>query len=219
MKNKNVLVIGMGRFGQHLCKKLYELNNEIMAIDIDEPALDNVSEYVATARIADCTNPEVLSSIGVTDFDICIVCIGNNFQNSLEITSQLKDMGAKYVISKANRDIQAKFLLRNGADEVIYPNRDMAEKLARRISINHIFDYIELTGEYGIYEIPALDEWVGKSIKESNIRANYHVNVIGTKVMEKTNVMPMADYVISKDEHLIVVASQKEIDKIVKKIR
>lgn len=216
---KNILVIGMGRFGQHLCKEMYELGNEVMAIDMDEASLEAVSEFVAASRVADCTNPEVLSTIGVTDYDACVVCIGNNFQNSLEITSQLKEMGAKYVVSKANRDIQAKFLLRNGADEVVYPNRDVAEKLARKISTNHVFDYIELTGEYGIYEIPALDEWVGKSIRESNIRANYYVNVIGTKVGDKTNIMPMADYVIGKDEHLIVVASQDKIDKIVKKIK
>lgn len=215
---KNILVIGMGRFGQHLCRELYTLGNEIMAIDTDQAALENVSQYVAASRIADCTNPDVLQSIGVTDYDICVVCIGNNFQNSLEITSQLKEMGAKYVVSKANRDIQAKFLLRNGADEVIYPNRDMAEKLARKVNTNHVFDYIELTGEYAIYEIPPLDKWVGKSIREANIRAEYHVNVLGTKIDGETKIMPLADHVIEKNEHLIVVATKKDIDKIVKKI-
>ncbi len=215
---KNILVIGMGRFGQHLCKELYELGNEIMAIDTDEVALESVSEYVAASRVADCSNIEVLKSIGVTDYDVCIVCIGNNFQNSLEITSQLKEMGAKYVVSKANRDIQAKFLLRNGADEVVYPNRDIAEKLARKVNTNHVFDYIELTDEYAIYEIPPLGIWVGKSIREANIRAEYHVNVLGIKVDGDTKIMPLADHVIEKDEHLIVVATQSDIDKIVKKM-
>lgn len=215
---KSILVIGMGRFGQHLCRELYALGNEIMAVDTEEQALEDVGEFVSASRIGDCTNVEVLKSLGVNDFDACVVCIGNNFQNSLEITSQLKEMGAKYVISKANRDIQAKFLLRNGADEVIYPNRDMAGKLARKINTNHVFDYIELTDEYAIYEIPPLKEWVGKSLKESNIRANYHVNILGTKIGEKTNIMPMADYVIREDEHLIVVAMQKDIDKISRKI-
>lgn len=215
---KNILVIGMGRFGQHLCKELYDLGNEIMAIDTDEVALMAVSDYVAASRIADCTNPEVLKSLGVTDYDVCVVCIGNNFQNSLEITSQLKEMGAKFVVSKANRDIQAKFLLRNGADEVIYPNRDMAEKLARKVSTNHVFDYIELTDEYAIYEIPPLEIWVGKSIREANIRAEYHVNVLGIKVDGETRIMPLADHVIGENEHLIVVATQADIDKIVKKL-
>lgn len=215
---KNILVIGMGRFGQHLCRELYNLGNEIMAIDTEEEALEAVSEYVASSRIADCTNPEVLKSVGVTDYDICVVCIGNNFQNSLEITSQLKEMGAKYVVSKANRDIQAKFLLRNGADEVVYPNRDMAEKLARKVNTDHVFDYIELTGEYAIYEIPPLDDWIGKSIREADIRKKYHVNVLGTKKDGETKIMPLADHVIEVHEHLIVVATKKEIDKIVKKL-
>ncbi len=215
---KSILVIGMGRFGQHLCKSLYEQGNEIMAIDTDEEAIDSVSEYVAASRIADCTNPDVLARIGVNDYDVCVVCIGNNFQNSLEITSQLKEMGAKYVVSKANRDIQAKFLLRNGADEVIYPNRDMAEKLAKRLSINHIFDYIELTDEYAIYEIPPIKAWIGKTIREADIRAKYNVNVLGTKINGETKIMPLADHMIIEEEHLIVVATQKDIDKIVKKI-
>lgn len=215
---KNILVIGMGRFGQHLCKELYELGNEIMAIDTDETALESVADFVAASRIADCSNPEVLESIGVTDFDVCVVCIGNNFQNSLEITSQLKEMGAKYVVSKANRDIQAKFLLRNGADEVIYPNRDMAEKLARKVSTNHVFDYIELTDEYAIYEIPPISAWVGKSIREANIRAEYNVNVLGVKVDGETMIMNLADYVIGADEHLIVLGTQADVDRIVKQI-
>ncbi len=215
---KNILVIGMGRFGQHLCKELYELGNEIMAIDTNEASLEAVSEFVAASRVANCANPEVLKTIGVTDYDVCVVCIGNDFQSSLEITSQLKEMGAKYVVSKANRDIQAKFLLRNGADEVIYPNRDMAEKLARKVNTNHVFDYIELTDEYAIYEIPPLKVWIGKSIREANIRAEYHVNVLGIKVDGQTKIMPLADHVIEEGEHLIVVATQKDIDKIVKKI-
>lgn len=215
---KNILVIGMGRFGQQLCRELYEQGNEVMAIDTDENSLEAVSEFVAASRVADCSNPEVLKSIGVTDYDACVVCIGNDFQNSLEITSQLKEMGAKYVVSKANRDIQSKFLLRNGADEVIYPNRDMAEKLARKMSTNHVFDYIDLPGEYDIYEIPPLGMWVGKSLKESNIRAEYNVNVIGIKVDGEMKVMPLADHVIKEEEHLVVIASRKDIDRIVKKL-
>lgn len=215
---KNILVIGLGRFGQHLCRDLHELGNEIMAVDSDASAVDSVAEYVSASRIGDCTNPEVLKSLGVNDYDECVVCIGNNFQNSLEITSQLKELGAKNVISKANRDIQAKFLSRNGADEVIYPNRDMAEKLARRISTNHVFDYIELTDEYAIYEIPPLKSWIGKSIRESDIRAKYHVNVLGTKINGQTKIMPLADHVIEHNEHLIVVGTQKDVDKILKKM-
>ena len=125
---KSVLLIGMGRFGHHLCKNLVELGNDVMIIDSDEKSVEDLTPIVTSVLIGDCTNPEVLKSIGVGNYDICFVCIGSNFQSSLEITSLLKDLGAKYVVSKASRDIHKKFLLRNGADAVIYPDRDIAEK-------------------------------------------------------------------------------------------
>ena len=158
---KSVLLIGMGRFGHHLCKNLVELGNDVMIIDSDEKSVEDLTPIVTSVLIGDCTNPEVLKSIGVGNYDICFVCIGSNFQSSLEITSLLKDLGAKYVVSKASRDIHKKFLLRNGADEVIYPDRDIAEKTARRFSTDNVFDYIELTHDYSVYEIPPLDKWVG----------------------------------------------------------
>ena len=206
----------MGRFGQHLCRELSLLDNEIMAVDTDEDALNAVEEYVSAIRIGDCTNEDVLKSLGVNEYDACIVCIGNNFQNSLEITSQLKDLGAKYVISKANRDIQAKFLSRNGADEVVYPNRDLAKRVAQRVSKDQIFDYIELTDEYSIYEITPMKHWIGKSIKESDIRAKHHLNIIGTKKNGQTKIMPLADHVIEEDEHLIVIGTQSDVEKVTK---
>lgn len=214
MAVKNVLVIGLGRFGQHLCRELGGLGAEVMAVDMDEAATDCVEQYVSAIRIGDCTNPDVLRSLGVNDYDACIVCIGNNFQNSLEITSQLKEMGAKYVVSKANRDIQAKFLQKNGADEVVYPNRDLAKKLAEKVSSDHVFDYIELTEEYSIYEIAPHPSWIGKSIRQSDIRAKHHLNVLGTKKNGETKIMPLADHVIEKDEHLMVIGTKKDIDKI-----
>lgn len=133
---KSILIIGLGRFGTHLCQDLAKLDNEIMIVDKDEASLEDLLPLVVSAKIGDCTNEKVLKSLGVGNFDYCFVCIGENFQSSLEITSLLKDLGAKYVVSKANRDIHAKFLLRNGADEVIYPDRDIAEKVAVRFSAN-----------------------------------------------------------------------------------
>ena len=120
---KSILIIGLGRFGQHLCRQMVERKNEVMVIDVKEDNVEAMMPIVTSAQIGDCTNVEVLKSIGVGNFDICFVCIGTNFQSSLEITSLLKENGAKYVVSKATRDIQAKFLLRNGADEVVYPLR------------------------------------------------------------------------------------------------
>lgn len=215
---KSILIIGMGKFGHHLCTNLARLGNEIMVVDEREEVLEDLLPVVTSAKIGDCTNEEVLKSLGIRNFDICFVCIGTNFQSSLEITSLVKELGAKYVISKANRDIHAKFLLRNGADEVIYPDRDIAEKLAMRVSANHVFDYIELTEEHSIYEIPLIREWVGRSIGAIDIRAKYHVNVLGTKKDGRLSLLPGADYVLSKEEHLMVLGKNEDVDKILKRL-
>ena len=129
---KSILIIGMGRFGHHLCENLAMLGNDVMVVDQKEEVLEDLLPIVTSAKIGDCTNEAVLRSLGIANFDICFVCIGTNFQSSLEITSLVKELGGRRVISKANRDIHAKFLLRNGADEVIYPDRDIAEKMAVR---------------------------------------------------------------------------------------
>lgn len=212
---KSVLIIGMGKFGTHLCKNLAKLNNEIMAVDIREDVMEDILPIVTSAKIGDCTNEQVLQSLGVGNFDICFVCIGANFQNSLEITSLLKEMGAKYVVSKANRDIHAKFLLRNGADEVIYPDRDIAEKSAVKYSADEVFDYIELAGGYSIYEILPLPQWIGKSITEINVRAKYNVHILGTKSHDGIKLLPGSDYVFSKDDHLMIIGRKQDIEKIV----
>lgn len=215
---KSILIIGLGRFGSHLCKDFSRLDNEIMIVDQDEAKLEDLLPYVISAKIGDCTNEKVLKSLGVGNFDICFVCIGNNFQSSLEITSQLKELGANYVVSKANRDIHAKFLLRNGADEVIYPDRDIAEKVAVRFSANQVFDYVELGNGFSIYEIAPLPEWIGRSIKEVNVRVTYNANIIGVKTDGTMSLMPGPDYVFQKDEHLMVIGHQTDIEKIVRKL-
>ncbi len=215
---KSILIIGLGRFGQHLCKKMVELKNEVMVIDIKEENVEAMMPFVTNAQIGDCTKIEVLKSIGVNNFDICFVCIGTNFQSSLEITSLLKENGAKYVVSKATRDIQAKFLLRNGADEVIYPDRDIAEKVAVRHSANHVFDYIEVNDEYSIFEIPVATEWVGKTIKEVNFRAKYKISILGIKTGENTKLLPMADHEFDDKEHLMVIGRIEDVERLLKKL-
>ncbi len=215
---KSILIIGSGRFGCHLCRNLAELGNQIMLVDQVEETMEEMLPYVVSAKIGDCTNPMVLESLGVDNFDICFVCIGSNFQSSLEITSLLREMGARYVVSQASRDIQSKFLLRNGADEVIYPDKDIAEKMAVRYSANNVFDYIEVTDEFSIYEIPPLPEWVGKSIRELDIRNRHHVSVLGIKSGERSNLMPMPDYVIRSDEHLMIIGQKPDVDELLKKM-
>ena len=215
---KSILIIGRGRFGRHLCMNLSKRGNQIMIVDVKEENLEGMLPYVVSAKIGDCTNEEVLKSLGISNFDVCFVCIGTNFQSSLEITSLIKEMGARHVVSKATRDIHAKFLLRNGADEVIYPDRDVAERLAVRFSANHVFDYIELADGYAIYEILPLDEWLNKTLIELDMRNRYHINVIGMKENGKVALMPAATHRIQPNEHLIIVGRQDDVGILLKRL-
>jgi trk system potassium uptake protein TrkA len=215
---RSVLVIGIGRFGKHLSMKFSEIGNEVMVVDKHEDRVRELMPYVTSAQIGDCTDESVLRALGIKNFDICFVCIGGDFQASLEITSLLKELGAKRVISKAGRDIHAKFLLRNGADEIVYPERDLAEKYAVRYSSNNLFDYIELTKDVSIYEIPPLDSWMGKSIREVNVRVKYHVSILATKVNGVISPMPPADHVFRENEHLMVLGNHSDITKILRQI-
>lgn len=206
----------MGRFGHHLAKNFLENGHDVMIIDENEEKVEDMVPYATSTKIGDCTKEEVLNSLGIRNFDVVFVCIGTNFQSSLEVTSLLKELGAKRVISKATRDIQAKFLLRNGADEVIYPEKDIAEKWAERYSLDNIFDYIALPGGFGIYEMLPLKEWIGKSIRESNIAAKHKISILGIK--KKTDaemsIMPSADYVITNDDNLMIMAENDTAEKL-----
>lgn len=215
---KSILIIGMGRFGRHLATKFVELENEVMIVDKIEDRVNSMAQFVTTAEIGDCTNEEVLNSLGVSNFDICFVCIGDNFQSSLEVTSLLKELGSKYVVSKASREIQAKFLLRNGADEVVYPEKDIAEKSAIRFSANHVFDYIELTKEYSIFEVPPLQSWIGKTIAEVSIMEKYQMNILAIKICGEIFPLPKADHVFTSEQHLIVAGKKNDMIKFLKKI-
>lgn len=217
---KSVLIIGMGKFGHHLCDNLLSLGNDVMVIDRDEEKVSDLVGKVTNVQIGDCATEAVVKSLGVNNFDIVFVCIGMNFQSSLEVTYLVKQMGAKYVISKANRDVHAKFLLRNGADEVIYPDRDIAENLAKRCSVNHVFEYIDMPGDYSIYEIPILAEWANHTIKALNIRQRYEIAIIGVKDADQDDmqVMPSPDYSFKKNDHIMVLGLEKDVNSLLKKI-
>lgn len=218
---KSILIIGLGKFGHHLASNFLNHEQDVMIIDIDEKKVEDLMPYATSTRIGDCTNPEVLKTLGIGNFDMIFVCIGTNFQNSLEVTSLVKELGGKHVVSRATRDIQAKFLLRNGADEVIYPEKDIAEKCAERYSLDNIFDYIELTDDYGIYEMKPLTEWIAKSIRESNIAATYRVSILG--IMEANSsekkMMPSPDYVIKENDHLIIMAKKTDAERLLRNFR
>ncbi len=213
---KSFLIIGMGHFGHHLCRSLAETDCEIMIVDKDEAAIEDMLPYVVSAKIGDCTNIDVLKTFDIPSFDTCFVCIGENFQNSLEITSQLKECGAKKVISKADRDIQEKFLLRNGADEVIYPEKNMAERYAVTESSEHIFNYIDLGSDYSIFEIDVLDRWVGKTVKDLNFRVKYNLVVLATKKNGEVKPVITGERRFEKDEHLLVLGKENDVHKLTK---
>lgn len=214
---KSFLVIGLGRFGSYLSIKLASLKNEVMVVDKNEEAVKEVAQYVNNCSIVDCTDETVLKEVGVRDFDYVFVCIGDDFKSSLEITSMAKELGAQNVISMASDDMHAKFLLKNGADKVVYPEKNLAEKLAVKFSADTAFDYIELTEEYFISEIKVPDIWVDKSIRDANIRAKHNLNILATKINEKVFPMPGADYVFKGDEHLIVMGKNTDVQKFIKK--
>jgi len=210
---KSILIIGVGRFGKHLASYFTELGNEVMVVDQDESEVKELSSVVTSVQVGDCKDPEVVKSLGVNNFDYCFVCIGADFQSSLEITSLLKENGAKYVISKAERDVHAKFLLRNGADEVVYPERDIARKVSRRFSVRNVFDYMEITPEYAVFEIPTPSSWIGKSPSELAIRAKYGFNIVATK--EDNRVVPLTNpnHLFKENESLLIIGLQKELIK------
>lgn len=217
--SKSVLVIGLGRFGRYIVKKFSELGDEVMAIDIDEDKVHDIMPFVVDAKIANCRKEETLRSVGVTNFDLCFVCIGTNFQSSLEVTCLLKDLGAKKVISKASDEFHAKFLRRNGADEVVFPEKYSAEKLATKYSSNHIFDYIEVSDKIAIYEIPVVDSWVHKTIVELDIRKKFRINILAVKNGDNVRSLPGADYEFNTNDHLIVLGEQNDVEKIIQKIK
>lgn len=213
---KSVLVVGLGRFGRHMAAKLIEEGNEVLAVDINEERVDDALDLVTNAQIGDATNEHFIASIGVGNFDLCVVAIGDNFQSSLETTSLLKEYGAPFVLSRANRDVHAKFLLRNGADKVVYPEREMAERLAVKFGIDNIFDYIELTPEYSIYEIPVPVSWVGKSIVEKGVRNKYHISILAVKEQEDIAPLPKPEYVFRGNETLIIMGHYRDVKALAK---
>lgn len=178
---KNILLIGLGRFGRHIAMELNELGHEIMAVDVNEGRVDKVLPYVTNAQIGDSTNAEFLESLGIGNYDICFVTIGGSFQNSLETTSLLKELGAKMVISRAERDVQEKFLLRNGADKVIYPEKQVAKWASIRYTDDHILDYMEVDASHAIFEVEVPKEWIGKTVGELDIRRKYDINILAIK--------------------------------------
>lgn len=210
---KSVLLIGLGRFGRHIAMKLNSMNCHVMAVDNNEERVNAVLPYVTDGIIGDSTNENFLSSLGVKDYDACIVAIGDDFQSSLETASLLKELGAKKVIARASRGVQEKFLLRNGADEVVYPEKQLAAWTAVRCVSDNVLDYIELGNDYSIFEIAVPENWVGKSILDLDVRRKYNVNVLAVRKQGDLKVEAVLDDELQATDSLLVLGREKDIQK------
>lgn len=210
---KSILLIGLGRFGRHIAIKLHELRHQVMAVDWREECVEAPLPYVTSAQIGDSKNEEFMASLGVRNFDVCIVAIGDDFQSSLETTSLLKDLGARFVVARAARDVHAKFLLRNGADEVVYPEKQLAAWTAIRYSSDHIFDYIELNADHAIVEVAVPEAWAGRTVGDLDVRRKYGLNVLAVKRQGKMNANVASDTMLLRDETVLVLGSNQAIQR------
>ena len=210
---KSILLIGLGRFGKHIAQKLYQLNHQVMAVDQNEELVQAVLPFVTNAQIGDSTNEAFLHSLGVDNYDVCIVAIGDDFQSSLETTALLKEQGAPFVLARASREVHAKFLLRNGADEVIYPEKQMANWAAVRYSGDHIFDYVQLTPDYSIYETAVPESFVGKTVVDLAVRQKHRVNILATKRDGVLEPLPGPAHCFSADETVFILGSNRDVQK------
>lgn len=205
---KSFLVIGLGRFGRHLTRYLLELGNEVMVLDKDEEKVAKVAGMATAACVGDCQDEQVLESLGVRNFDVCFVCVKNDFQSSLEATATLKELGAKCVVARADQEKQIKFLKKIGADFVIHTEMDMAVRAAMRFSARNAFDYFELTPKFAVFEIETPVEWEGKTVMEMDVRRRYNVNILGVKNGDEVEPLLDPHYRFVADSHLIIAGSK-----------
>ena len=211
---KSILIIGLGRFGLIMADKLENEGNEVMGVDISEKRADDAATILRNVQIGDATDEHFIASLGVANFDVCVVAVGGeNFQIALETTVLLKDYGAKFIVARANRDVHEKLLLRNGADYVVCADREAAERLAVKYGTKHVFDYIELTDDFGLFEISAPESWLGKSIAKVNVRSKYNINIIATKVGENITPITTPEYIFNRGENILIMGEEAVVRK------
>ncbi len=215
---KSVLLIGLGDFGKHIAVKLNELNYEVMAVDKCEESVNHILPYVTNAQIGDSTDEEFMSSLGIDNYDLCIVAVGDNFESSLQTTALLKELGARKIVTHAASDVHQKFLLRNGADDVIYPEKQLAAWVAIRYTSDNILDYIELDENNSIYELSVPSQWHGKTVVQLDIRRKHDINIIAIKKDGKLSMSISADTVLTDDMSVLVGGTNKEIQKFLRVI-
>lgn len=214
MAKKQYAVIGLGRFGTAVARTLYEAGNDVLAIDKDSEAVQEISNYVTHSVVMDATDESALANLGIRNFDVAVVAIGGNIQSSILATLLIKEAGVKYIVAKGNNELHAKVLYKTGADKVILPERDMGVRVAHNIVSSNILDYIELASDYSIMEIEALEKWVGKTLKELDIRKKYGINIIAIKTKDEINVSPLPDLKIAEKDILIAIGKDKNLEKL-----
>ena len=210
---KSVLLIGLGRFGRSVAENLNELHHQVMAVDKSEERVNEVLPIVTDAQIGDATSEAFLRTLGVDNYDVCFVAIGEDFQSSLETTSLLKELGAKKVVSRASREVHRKFLLRNGADEVVYPEGQLAAWAAIRHTTDHVLDYIALDGEYSIYDLSVPAEWNGKTVGGIDIRRKYSLNLLAVRDAGRLSMAVTSDTLLQEGQTILVLGKWKDIQK------
>ena len=210
---KSVLLIGLGRFGRGVAEKLNELHHQVLAVDRNEGRVNEILPLVTDAQIGDSTSENFLRTLGVDNFDVCIVTIGEDFQSSLETTSLLKELGAKKVVSRASSEVHRKFLLRNGADDVVYPEGQLAAWTAIRHTTDHVLDYISLDGEYSIYDLSGPAEWHGKTVGGIDIRKKYNLNLLAVRENGYPSMAVTSDTLLQENQTILVLGKWKDIQK------
>lgn len=211
---KQFVVIGCGRFGSSVAKKLYELGVEVMAVDKNEETIQNISDYITYAVQADATDENTIKSLGIRNFDVAVVSIGGDIQASILVTLMLKELGVKYVVAKAQNDLHGKVLYRIGADRVVFPEREMGIRIASNLVSDNILEYIELAPDYSIMEIVALKSWTGKTLKEIDMRNQYGINVMAVKHGDEIDITISADEVLVEGDVLVVIGHNENLKKI-----
>lgn len=210
---KSILLIGLGRFGWSVAEKLNELNHQVMAVDSSEKRVNEILPLVTDAQIGDSTSESFLRSLGVDNYDVCFVAIGDDFQASLETTSLLRELGARKIVSRASSEVQRKFLLRNGADEVVYPEGQLAAWTAIRHTTDHVLDYIALDSEYSIYDLSVPGEWQGKTVGALDIRKKYNLNLLAVRENGKSSTAVTSDTMLRKNQTILVLGKWKDIQR------
>ena len=213
---KSYLVIGLGLFGAEVARKLCQLGSEVLAMDVSNELVQQIASDVTHAVVADARDKDVLKALGVRNFDNAVVAIGGDLASSVLAVMNLKELGVPYIVCKAHDETHRQVLMKLGADQVVIPEKEQAARLARSLASHNVLDYIELSSDYGIVEVPAPKSWVGKSLKELNIRAKLGLNIIAVKQGEKINVSPGADYSVCSDDVIVVLGDAIALEKVQK---